>query len=89
MPLRISSAEIEKLASEVADLAGESKTEAIRRALLERKDLLLRGRAARRRERLDAFLRDRVWPEIPDDVREHPLTKEERERLLGYGPEGF
>ncbi len=37
MGLNIKNAEVEQLASEVADLAHETKTEAIRRALLERR----------------------------------------------------
>ena len=37
MPLNIKNSEVERLAAEVARLTGESKTEAIRRALDERR----------------------------------------------------
>jgi antitoxin VapB len=39
--LNIENAEVERLADEVAKLAGESKTEAGRRALLERRQRLM------------------------------------------------
>lgn len=39
-------------------------------------------------ERAMRWLREEVWPRIPEDVRNKPLTKDEREELLGYGPEG-
>ena len=37
MALNIKNAEVERLAAEVADLTGETKTEAVRRALAERR----------------------------------------------------
>jgi hypothetical protein len=40
MALNLKNAEVERLAAEVARLTGESKTEAIRRALYERKQRL-------------------------------------------------
>ena len=40
MALNIKNREVERLASEVATLAGESKTEAVRRALEERRGRL-------------------------------------------------
>lgn len=51
--------------------------------------VLLNQRKARRRARVYAFLRDRVWPLLPERFRGRPLTKQEREQILGYGPEGF
>lgn len=36
MPLNIKNAEVERLVAEVADLTGESKTEAVRRAMTDR-----------------------------------------------------
>jgi hypothetical protein len=41
-----------------------------------------------RRARLEVLLRSRIWPEIPAELRGKPLTKEEKEKTLGYGPEG-
>ena len=55
MALNIKNPEAERLAAEVAGLAGESKTEAIRVALSERKEKLLLSRgAASKRERIEA-----------------------------------
>ena len=90
MALNIKNLEVEELASEVARLAKETKTEAIRRALLERKARLrLRPSPLTRRARLEALLRNRIWPEIPAEIRGARLTKEEREKILGYGAEGY
>jgi antitoxin VapB len=89
MGLNIKNREVERLATQVAEMAKESKTEAIRRALLERKDRLAVRRARRSKgERLKAFLEKRVWPEIPKQLLGKRLSKAERERILGYGPEG-
>ena len=90
MPLNIKNSDVEKLAAEVADLTGETKTEAIRQALLDRKRrLLVRGGAVGKRERLETFLRSRVWPEVPRQVLHSRLSKKQRERILGIGPDGF
>lgn len=90
MAMNIKNAEVERLAAEVASLAKETKTEAIRRALLERKARLSIHRGSMsRKDRLERFLRKRVWPSIPEEIRRSRLTKKERENILGYGPEGF
>jgi antitoxin VapB len=41
-----------------------------------------------RRETLHRFLEDEVWPQVPEGVLGQPLPREEREAILGYGPEG-
>ncbi len=90
MALNIKNPEVERLAADVARLAGESKTEAIRRSLAERKARLEVHRFnPSRRSRLENLLRNRIWPQIPDSVRGKPLTKAEEERILGFGPEGI
>ncbi len=89
MALNIKNAEVERLAAEVAELASESKTEAIRRALLDRKQrLIIRRAETGKYERLQALLRNRIWPEIPAELRGQRLSKQEREEILGYGPDG-
>jgi antitoxin VapB len=90
MPLNIKNVEVERLAAEVADLAGETKTEAIRRALEERRARLAGPTTATgRRERILALLRDEIWPSLPSAaLGKPPLTKPQRERLLGLGPRG-
>lgn len=89
MGLNIKNPEVEQLAAEVARLAGESKTEAIRRALLDRKQrLALRPAAAGKEARLQRLLRNRIWPQIPARLRGRGISKKERETILGYGPGG-
>ncbi len=89
MALNIKNAEVEALAAEVARLAGESKTEAIRVALRERRTRLRMAAVERHRpERMARFLEAEVWSRIPPDQLGHPPGREERERILGYGAEG-
>lgn len=88
MALNIKDPEAERLATEVAALAGETKTAAVRVALRERLERL-RALAAVEdpAERLRRFLVDEAWPQVPVELR-GGLTKREREAILGYGPEG-
>ena len=89
MALNIKNADVEQLATEVAGLTGESKTEAIRQALIERRARLAlrRGRHERQAAFLRALERD-IWPRIPPELLGQPIPKAEREAILGYGPEG-
>jgi antitoxin VapB len=90
MALNIKNPEVERLATEVAQLAKETKTEAIRRALEERKARLKVSPSREERyRRTMEFLRTEVWPNIPPEVRGKPLTKEEEEEILGIGPNGW
>lgn len=89
MALNIKDPEAERLAAEVAALAGESKTRAVRVALAERRDRLAQKPVRRsRRDRLQHFLELEVWPQIPAGVIGRTLSRAEREEILGYGPEG-
>ena len=88
MALNLKNAEVERLASEVARLTGESKTEAIRRALEERKHRLKHPVADDRRARLLKFLEKKVWPTIPAEQRGRRLTRAEEDEILGFGPGG-
>jgi antitoxin VapB len=89
MALNIKNSEAERLASEVAALAGETKTEAIRVALLERKQRLrLCHGGESKQARVERLLRDRIWPEIPKNVLGRRIAKRQKERILGYGPHG-
>jgi antitoxin VapB len=89
MALNIKNAEVERLAAEVAKLTGESKTEAVRKALMER-----RARLAHRvtdgsgAERTRRFLEREVWSRVPEELVGKAPTRAEREAILGYGPEG-
>lgn len=89
MALNIKDAETERLAAEVAELAGETKTRAVKVALEERRRRLRRRISRRDRgEALRQLLEDEIWPQIPPEVLGKPVSKEEREAILGYGPEG-
>lgn len=89
MALNIKNPRVERLAHEVATLAKESKTEAIGRALEERKTRLS-SRIVRkdRRSEFLAFLRREVWPSVAGKHRRRRLSKKEEDAILGYGPEG-
>lgn len=89
MALNIKNAEVERLAEEVAGLAGETKTEAIRRALEERRGKLVQRIPKRTRDdALRRFLEREIWPLVPEEVRSRRTTKRKREEILGYGQEG-
>ncbi len=88
MGLNIKNDEVERLVSEVAQLAGETKTEAVRRALEERKERLELAGAVLDRETMLALLERDVWARLPPGVRGTSISKAEREEILGYGPEG-
>lgn len=89
MALNIKNAHVEQLAAEVAELAGESKTVAIGKALSERKErLLVNNGRAEGADRFARWLRTRYWPSLPDDAR-RGIPKSALEAILGIGPEGF
>jgi antitoxin VapB len=89
MGLNIKNTEVERLASEISAATGETKTEAIRQALLMRRDRLALPSAERRWENLKAWLETDVWPLVPEEIRRRGLTKEEFDEAVGYGPEGY
>lgn len=90
MALNIKDPEAERLAVEVAELTGESKTGAVREALRERRERLRlqRGVTGTRRSGLRRFLETEVWPQIPPSELGRPTSHAEREQALGYGAEG-
>jgi antitoxin VapB len=61
--------------SDGAARAHETKTPAVRVAL-------------RRGERLVRILEEEAWPQVPADVLGEPVTRADREGILGYGPDG-
>ena len=89
MALNIKNPEVEKLATEVAKLAGETKTDAIRHALEDRKQKLQQEETIeQKRKRIMDYFENEVWPTIPAELRGKKITKAEREEILGYGPDG-
>ena len=89
MALNIKNQDVEKLLEEVVQMTGETKTEAVRKALAERhRRLKLRSLTPRSDIRLLTFLEDEVWPRIPADQLGKRLSKEEKEAILGLGEFG-
>ena len=89
MALNIKNTAVERLAEEVASLSGESKTEAVRRGLEERKArLAYRVADGNRVSRLRRFLETEVWPTIPPKELGRRMPREEEEQIRGHGQEG-
>jgi antitoxin VapB len=88
MALNIKNAEVERLATELARLTGESKTETIRRALDERRRRLKHVSPDDRRARVLRFLEKKVWPTLPKAEVGRRLSRAEEDDILGYGPGG-
>ena len=89
MAVNIKNSDVENLLNELALITGESKTETVRQALLERRRRLTFQTNIRQPEiRLLAFLEDEVWPHIPVEQQGIRLTKAEEEVILGYGEDG-
>jgi len=87
--LNIKNAEVERLAEEIAAMTGESKTQAIRAALWERRDrLAFRIAPSERRAHLERFLEREIWAKIPSDELGRPHDPELDNHILGYGPDG-
>ncbi|HEX3739978.1 MAG TPA: type II toxin-antitoxin system VapB family antitoxin [Terriglobales bacterium] len=92
MALNIKNEKVERLAAEVSRMTGETKTEAIRRALEDRKNRLASNASPNRDRgsRIMDYLEREVWPKIPADVLgKKKMTKREREEILGIGPDGY
>lgn len=83
--MNIKNREVEWLAGEVAGLANETKTEAIRRRdLAERQEQLQLGRSQQsKRERVETWLRARRLAADSCGSSRAPLSKEEEEEILG------
>jgi len=88
MALNIKDPETERLAAEVAALTGTTKTGAIRYALRQVLQERSRPLVKQREERLTRFLEEEIWPLIPADQLGRPLSKAEREEILGFGESG-
>ena len=86
MALNIKNQEVEELASELAARTGDSKTQTILKALQLRKETLEAPRKKKRN--VLQYLERHVWPFIPAEARGKKINKEEREEILGYGPDG-
>jgi antitoxin VapB len=88
MALNIKDPETERLAAEVAAVTGMTKTGAVRYALRQVLEARSGPSVRRREERLTRFLEEEIWPLIPPDQLGRPLSKAEREEILGFGADG-
>lgn len=88
MALNIKDPETERLAREVATLTGTTKTGAVRYALRQALRSLSRPAVRQREEHLIRFLEEEIWPLIPPEQLGRPLSKAEREHILGFGEDG-
>ncbi len=90
MSINIKNPQVETLLNQIVQKTGESKTEAVRIALVERYQRLSRKALEPSREkRLRRFLEEEVWPLVPEDMMGKPLSKEEEEDILGLGEFGI
>ena len=87
--LTIKNADVERLATEVAQITGETKTQAIKVALEERRRRLTSGidPEARAAEALE-WLEREVWSHVPAELRGRAHDSHADDQLLGYGPDG-
>ena len=89
MAVNIKNERVERLIDEVAALTGETKTEAVRRALEERRDRLVRYSAQNDPgARFWRVMEREIWPSIPASVLATPITKAQEEEILGFGADG-
>ncbi len=89
MALNIKNHQVDMLLDEVTRITGESKTEAVRKALEERRQRLAHQTPpVRDFPAMIAFLEDEIWPQIPEALLGTQLSKGEEEAILGYGPDG-
>lgn len=89
MALSIKNPEVEKLVEEVAAATGETKTEAVRRALIERRArLTLGGVPGQKGLSFLRYLEEEVWPNAPREQLGRRLTRTEEDQILGYGEDG-
>jgi antitoxin VapB len=89
MAMNIKNDKVERLAEELAQMTGETKTATILRALEERRERIAMGPSGKPRlgRALD-FLEREIWPNIPQKLLGRRVTKREREQILGFGKAG-
>jgi antitoxin VapB len=88
--LTIKNVEVERLATEVAQLTGESKTQAIKVALQERRGRLASGiDPAARTAALLEFMEQEIWAHVPAELRGQPHDSARDDEIVGYGPDGL
>ena len=85
MALSIKNREVERLAEELAEVTGETKTGAIRRALEDRRQrLAARVLPMRRRELVMRTPQREVWESVPPEMLDRPRDRVLEDSVLGY-----
>ena len=86
MALTIQNQDVEMLLRNIVEMTGESKTEAIRKALEERQQrLALQFTMPQDNNRLNTFLNEEIWSQIPAELLGTRFSKSEEEQILGMG----
>lgn len=83
MALNIRNAAVEQLGSELAMITGDSKTQAVKIALEERRERLALEQDQKLKSTLE-WLQKEVWPRVPLEVRAK-MTLNEEDLTLGQG----
>lgn len=92
MALTIKNAEVERLAAEVASITGETKTQAIRVALQERRRRLTASTGIdpeARKAEIWRWLETEVWSKVPRELQGFPHDNARDDAIIGYGPDGL
>ncbi len=83
--LTIKDDEVDRLAAEVARVTGESKTQAVKVALQERRVRLAGGiDPAARTAALLEFMEQEVWAHVPAEQRGAPHDQARDDEIVGY-----
>jgi len=89
MSLNIKNKKVEMLIDSITALTGETKTEAVHKALEERKQrLAMKNQMLNRQLLLNEFLENEIWSRIPADLIGMDYSQEEQDRVLGFGVDG-
>lgn len=90
MALIIKNVEIQRLAAQVAQLTGESETQAIEVALQERRARLASGiDPGAHTAALLEFMEQEIWAHVPSELRGQPHDPARDDEIVGYGPDGL
>ena len=89
MPIKIDNQDIERLLDSIVQTTGETRVEAVRKALADRyRRVAPQAGQHERAKHLRRFLAEEVWPRIPAHQRGKRLSREEEEAILGIGEQG-
>lgn len=89
MALNIKNPEVEELVTKVAKITGRTKTETVRRAMREELNRHEPPPPKKDLNELRRWLEEEVWPVTAPNGPNPPMSKEEVEEILGFGPHGY